>query len=189
MSLYVARTGSGEETCYSRGVPLEYFLQELFGEDHYKLIKMSTPDNLAGGETFGKAFKGANIRFTHIVRAADDEMVSTRVACAAAVRGMAIQCRLGQGSIDVVVPVVLDVKGGDGKLREATMSGILISIKDRLRAGSKASVAIDEAVLHRLWSARQASIHRTRDGAGCTAFAGTRDSTPHDREQGQKIFR
>ena len=120
-------------------VPLEYFLEELFGRGHWVRIAESFPDN-GQGQKLKDAFKGAMIRFTHFGRAGDDTGATTYAAWAAVIRGMAIQCRPGQASIDIVLPIVLKNVG----LSEQVISGILISIKDRSRASNKNKVAIDE---------------------------------------------
>ena len=75
------------------------------------------------------------MRFTHFVRAGDDSAVSTDAAYAAILRSMAFQCSHGQEAIDGLVPIVLT----DGVLKESNMSGMAVSAKDRVAAGSKAS--------------------------------------------------
>jgi hypothetical protein len=122
-------------------VPLETFLQELFGETNYALIADSKPD--FGHLKFRDAFKDTQVRFTHFVRAEDDSAVSTEAAYAAILRSMAFQCSHGQRTIDIMLPLTLK----DEPLREGIMSGMLISIKDRVEPRSKVSIDIDASKL------------------------------------------
>ena len=126
----VRRCGS---ELHTRAVPLATFLQELFGEANYAIIANSKPD--VGDLKFCDAFKDAQVRFTHFVRAGDDSVVSTDAAYVAILRSMAFQCSHGQEAIDGLVPIALM----DGALEESNMSGMAVSVKDRLTAGSKAS--------------------------------------------------
>ncbi|KAH8109129.1 hypothetical protein DFH11DRAFT_1515959, partial [Phellopilus nigrolimitatus] len=129
---------------YSRGVPLKYFIRALFGDEHAEHIFKSHPDNVKNGQTFEEAFDKAWVRFTHFQRAGDSSVISTEAAWAAAARAMAFQCSSGQALLNMFIPIIL----WDAELREEIMSGILIQIKDRVRAGTKASVEIDERAIH-----------------------------------------
>ncbi|KAH8109136.1 hypothetical protein DFH11DRAFT_1492957, partial [Phellopilus nigrolimitatus] len=129
---------------YSRGVPLKHYIRALFGEEHAEHIFKSHPDNVKNGRTFEEAFDKAWVRFTHFQRAGDSSVISTEAAWAAAARAMAFQCSSGQAFLDMYIPIIL----WDAELREEIMSGILIQIKDRVRAGTKASVEIDERAIH-----------------------------------------
>ena len=126
---------------HTYAVPLKSFLQELFGDTNYERIANSEPD--VGGDTFRDAFKNAYIRFTHFVRAGDESAVSTEAAYAAILRSMAFQCSHGQKTIDIMIPVVLK----DETLKEEIMTGILISVKDRVEASTRASIDIDASKL------------------------------------------
>ncbi|KAH8109132.1 hypothetical protein DFH11DRAFT_1731386 [Phellopilus nigrolimitatus] len=125
---------------YSKGVPLEYFIKALFGDNHAERILESHPDNVADGKTFREVFDDAWVRFTHFQRAGDSSVVSTEAAWAAAARAMAFQCSSGQAVIDMVIPVILR---REGKLGEDIMTAILVQDKDRFKAGTRASVEID----------------------------------------------
>jgi hypothetical protein len=125
---------------YSTEVPVNDFMKTLFPH-HWNEIKQSKPDN-CDGETFENAFQDAVVRFTHFGRAADDYATSSAAACAAFMRGMAFQCRSGQYLIDIVIPILL---WRSAKLGEKVMSGMLVSIKDRRVASTKAKVQVDES--------------------------------------------
>jgi len=136
----VKQCKAGEEQ-HTLAVPLETFLQELFGETNYVLIPNSKPH--IGSLTFREAFKDAQVRFTHFVRAEDGRAVTTEAAYAAILRSMAFQCSHDQEDIDILVPLALK----NGALREDVMSGMLIQIKNRVKSGTKASVYIDASKL------------------------------------------
>jgi len=129
----VRKSGPGLRT---RAVPLQAFLEELFGE-HYATIANSTPN--IGSVKFSEAFKDAQVRFSHFARAGDDSAVSTVACCAAILRSMAFQCTHNQRAIDIVIPVAFKNEA----LKESTMTGILISVRDRVQRSTWPSLDID----------------------------------------------
>jgi hypothetical protein len=130
-----------EDVLYSTEVPVNEFMQTLFPHA-WDEIGSSQPDNCPNGEKFEEAFIDAVVRFTHFGRVGDDYAASSAGACAAFIRCMAIQCRPGQFVIDMILPVLLS-RSAD--VDERAMSGILISIRDRIAASTKARAQIDES--------------------------------------------
>ncbi|KAG8845891.1 hypothetical protein FRB96_002221 [Tulasnella sp. 330] len=127
---------------YSSGCPLEIFLTELFGEKGARTILDSKPDNVQDGATLKTAFANAWGRFTHFGRTGDDGGASAWFSWVAFTRGMAIQCAVGQKSIGLVIPVLL--KNAD-KLGESRMTGILISVKDKMRLENPSLLKVDQS--------------------------------------------
>ncbi|KAG8881431.1 hypothetical protein FRB98_004366 [Tulasnella sp. 332] len=132
---------------YSSGCPLEIFLTELFGEKGARTILDSKPDNVQDGATLKTAFANAWGRFTHFGRTGDDGGASAWFSWVAFTRGMAIQCAVGQKSIGLVIPVLL--KNAD-KLGESRMTGILISVKDKMRLENPSLLKDIAALLYAL---------------------------------------
>ncbi len=122
---------------YSQGCALSEFLTKLVGETNYLQLADSMPDNLEGTKNFKDTFKNSRVRFTHFGRAANAKALSPRFVWASFLRCMAVQCHTTQASIDIIIPVLLD----ETKPVEASnMTAILISVKDRSRAGNATSL-------------------------------------------------
>ena len=68
------------EELHTLAVPLETFVQQLFGETNYALIADSKP--YIGDLMLREAFKDAQVRFmiTHFIRAGDGSAVTTEAA-------------------------------------------------------------------------------------------------------------
>lgn len=141
-----ASPGTSLKLCppvYGEAVLLVNFIKALFGPNTEIILK-SRPDNVLDGQTFEEAFKDARVRFTHWAKAGDDTAISTAACFAAAVRGMAWQCREHQGIVDCLIPIIL----WDGLLGESIMSAILIQFKDRAREACAVDMVIDAAALN-----------------------------------------
>jgi hypothetical protein len=139
-----ALTGSKN---YSTAVPLGAFMKALLGRDAWENnIRQSVPDNTAAfeGNSFSAVFNDAKVRFTHFGRAGGH--VSSAMAYAAFLRGMAIQCQPNQQSIDLVIPVFFGTT--ETKVKEQNITAILISIKNRSKPTSIALVAINAENLY-----------------------------------------
>ncbi|CAE6428764.1 unnamed protein product [Rhizoctonia solani] len=99
------------EPQYHRPVPVLDFLRALFHEDHHKLILQAMPvlDRIVAGQStaspLGSAFSESYVFFSHFVLAEDSEMLDIFSLATALVRGMAIQAKDGQESIDAVIPI------------------------------------------------------------------------------------
>jgi hypothetical protein len=129
---------------FSKGCKLITFIEELFSEDYATQILNSVPDNLKSQVKFSEAFANAIVRFTHFGKMADDTGPTSSAMFAAFVRCMAIICWSSQEAVDVVIPVLLE--SGD-KLKESTMTGMLLQIKRRKVKGSRAAYEIDQKVI------------------------------------------
>jgi hypothetical protein len=112
----------------------------LFIDEYADLVLDSSPDNVQG-ISFKEEFKDALVCFTHFGKMADDTGISSAAAWAAFIRHMAIMCRNGQRTVDCIIPVLLR----DTPLCEHVMTGVLVQIKRRIKAGSVAELSIDQA--------------------------------------------
>ncbi|KAI5116426.1 hypothetical protein M0805_008897 [Coniferiporia weirii] len=126
---------------YSNAVPVNLFIQALFGEKNAEGILKSLPDNVPSGVTFEEAFSDAWVRFTHFQWADSPYVLSTEGAWAAVARGMAFQCGPDEDMVNIFIPVVL---GKESKLCESCMSGILVHVRTQIGSGHGARVDIDE---------------------------------------------
>ncbi|CAE6421266.1 unnamed protein product [Rhizoctonia solani] len=87
------------------------FLRAMFHEDHHELILKAMPviDRSIVGQSDAvflcDAFSDSFVSFSHFVLAEDSKMLSAPALATALVRGMAIQARDGQTSIDAVIPI------------------------------------------------------------------------------------
>ncbi|CAA7263721.1 unnamed protein product [Cyclocybe aegerita] len=120
---------------WSSGCSLVTFLKSLTGRKFQELVLDCKPNNLLAseGQPLKEAFARSWVRFTHFGRAADDGAVTTSAACAAFVRAMSFIGWLSQKSVDVCIPILLDI---DKPITEANMSTILVQIKLRSKKGS-----------------------------------------------------
>ncbi|CAA7268435.1 unnamed protein product [Cyclocybe aegerita] len=120
---------------WSSGCSLVTFLKSLTGRKFQELVLDCKPNNLLAseGQPLKEAFARSWVRFTHFGRAADDGAVTTSAACAAFVRAMSFIGWSSQKSVDVCIPILLDI---DKPITEANMSSILVQIKLRSKKGS-----------------------------------------------------
>ena len=142
----VATSTPDELVPFSRAVPVNTFIEELFTVEVVKQVLDSMPDNLPGGsgsprKTFKEAFKGAVLNFTHFAEWVDDSALSEDVALGCFMREMALFCRNGATEVDVFLPVLLDEAE---PLSPCRMSGILVQFKLRAPRGTRAAYVIDQ---------------------------------------------
>ncbi|CUA71498.1 Apolipoprotein B-100 [Rhizoctonia solani] len=91
--------------CYHRPIPVVDFLCALFTDYHHDKILGATPISRQDGETLKNAFSGCYVSFSHFALAGDSKMLSVEALATALVRGMALQAKEGQESIDAVIPI------------------------------------------------------------------------------------
>jgi hypothetical protein len=123
---------------FSAGCRLITFIKMLFTEKNAEMLLNSSPDNVEG-IPFKDAFKDALVCFTHFGKMTDDTGVTSTAAWAAFVRHMAIMCPNGHRSVNCILPVLL----WDTVLCEHVMTGVLVQLKQRKKAGTVAG-SIDE---------------------------------------------
>ncbi len=112
---------------YSRGVTVEAFLKALFSEKYTANVLSCRPDMGGCNTSLKDAFKDAYVRFTHFVQYGNKNHIDTHSALAGIARGMAVQVKHTEATIDLMVPITMEQEN----LREEIMSGILIQIKAR----------------------------------------------------------
>ncbi|CUA67106.1 hypothetical protein RSOLAG22IIIB_13255 [Rhizoctonia solani] len=91
---------------FHRPIPVIDFLCALFNTDHHEKIRSAR--SITGRSdipTLRDAFSGSYVFFSHFALAKDSEMLSTFGLATALVRGMAIQAKDNQRSIDAVIPI------------------------------------------------------------------------------------
>ncbi|QRV75811.1 G2/mitotic-specific cyclin cdc13 [Ceratobasidium sp. AG-Ba] len=118
---------------YHKPVPLLDWLCALFGEQFHDTILGATPvADQAGSQTLKEQFSGAYVFFSHFALADDKEMLTGRGLATALMRGMAIQCKDNQASIDAVIPIHMGSL--DTPISVKTCSAINLQIKNRKQA-------------------------------------------------------
>ncbi|OCH85448.1 hypothetical protein OBBRIDRAFT_891177 [Obba rivulosa] len=137
------------EVIYSKGCSVVTFIEELFSSEHAQKILACCPDNTTG-VPFREVFKSARLRFTHFARLGDNGGITPPALFAAFLRGHAQMCHTTQTKIDVVIPMLLD----EGALCVEHMSGILVSFKRRIVAGSlvKYEISADKLQIFEPWA-------------------------------------
>ncbi|CAE6399124.1 unnamed protein product, partial [Rhizoctonia solani] len=115
---------------YHRPIRVMDFLCALFNKDHHRKIRnaksLTRRDEIA---SLGKAFHNSFIFFSHFALAGDSEMLSAPALATALLRGMAIQAKEGQESIDAVIPIHMGSL--DDPVSAETTSAINLQIKNR----------------------------------------------------------
>ncbi|KEP54377.1 putative G2/mitotic-specific cyclin cdc13 [Rhizoctonia solani 123E] len=120
---------------YHRPLRVVDFLRALFHEDHHELILKALPviDRSVLGERDAvclcDAFSESFVSFSHFVIAEDPEMLSAPALATALVRGMAIQARDEQTSIDAVIPIHMGPL--TAPISSKTTSAINLQFKNR----------------------------------------------------------
>jgi hypothetical protein len=117
---------------FSQGAKLTTFIKELFSVEYAETILGSIPDNVKSSMSFASVFKEAIVRFTHFGKMADDAATTSYAMLAAFVRCMAVIGWDRQKTVDILIPILLRPKE---PLAESVMSGVLIQVKHREKAG------------------------------------------------------
>ncbi|CAE6362278.1 unnamed protein product [Rhizoctonia solani] len=126
------------EPQYHRPIPVLDFLGALFHKDHYESILKAMPiiDRVVPGQPnaapLDKAFSASYVSFSHFVLAEDSKMLSAPALATGLVRGMAIQARDGQASIDAVIPIHMGSL--TDPISSKTTSAINLQFKNRVNA-------------------------------------------------------
>ncbi|KAI1792031.1 hypothetical protein LXA43DRAFT_1181412 [Ganoderma leucocontextum] len=134
---------------FSRAVPVNAFIKELFPPNLAQRVLESVPDNLPAdseappSRTFEEAFEDAVLNFTHFGEWADSDE-SPPNECAAIgcfVRSMAAICRDKHALVDVFLPVLMK---RSAPLRPEVMSGILVQFRQRKVGSTQAAYEVDQ---------------------------------------------
>ncbi|CAE6438410.1 unnamed protein product [Rhizoctonia solani] len=124
------------EPQFHRPIPVLDFLRALFHLSHHKRILEAKPVAPPGGSVpvpLQTAFSKSFVCFSHFALAGDSEMLSASALATALVRGMALQAKDGQESIDAVIPVHMGSL--DVPISPKTTSAINLQFKNRKTAG------------------------------------------------------
>ncbi|KEP45847.1 putative G2/mitotic-specific cyclin cdc13 [Rhizoctonia solani 123E] len=115
---------------YHRPIRVMDFLQGLFHKDHHAEIRdAKSLTRRVGIKSLGEAFHNSFVSFSHFALAGDSEMLSAPALAIALLRGMAIQAKAGQESIDAVIPIHMGSL--DDPVSAKTTSAINLQVKNR----------------------------------------------------------
>jgi len=135
---------SGPETPWRNGCSVTSFLRHLLVQTKEANVECSLPDNVMNGMELKESFKDSWIRFTHFARGADESAMTSSMAYAAFLRGMAVIGWSSQNMVDVMIPILLRT---DLPICEDIMSGLLVQFKCRGRPGSVNALTIEERTI------------------------------------------
>jgi hypothetical protein len=118
---------------FHRPVPVLDFLRALFADEHHEAILKATPiSNKAQAQTLEAVFQEGFVFFSHFALAEDSDMLESKALRTALFRGMALQAKDNQPSIDAVIPIHMG--GIDTEITTATTSAINLQFKNRQRS-------------------------------------------------------
>jgi hypothetical protein len=121
------------EPAFHRPVPVLDFLRALFAEDHHETILKATPvSDKPEAKTLETTFQEAFVFFSHFALAEDSDMLASKSLRTALFRGMALQAKDNQPSIDAVIPI--HMKGINEAITTRTTSAINLQFKNRQRS-------------------------------------------------------
>ncbi|CUA77121.1 putative outer membrane protein PmpA [Rhizoctonia solani] len=115
---------------YHRPIPVLVFLCALFHPSHHqKILSARCLTRKEGVETLSEAFSNSFVFFSHFALADDSQMLSAPALATALLRGMALQAKEGQESIDAVIPIHMGSL--ETPISPKTTSAINLQIKNR----------------------------------------------------------
>ncbi|KAF8761658.1 hypothetical protein RHS01_01192 [Rhizoctonia solani] len=115
---------------FHRPVPVLAFLRSLFASEHHDTILKATPvSDEEEGQSLEVVFKDAFVSFSHFALAEDSDMLSSKALRTALFRGMAMQAKDNQPSIDAVIPIHMG--SVDQAITTETTSAINLQFKNR----------------------------------------------------------
>ncbi|CUA71726.1 PH and SEC7 domain-containing protein 1 [Rhizoctonia solani] len=121
----------GPQPEFHRPVPVLTFLRALFAPLHHDTILQASP--VTGEDdkdsTLQSVFNDAFVCFSHFALADDSEMLEARCLQTALFRGMAMQAKDNQVSIDAVIPIHMG--STTNPITEKTTSAINLQFKNR----------------------------------------------------------
>ncbi|QRV92090.1 Serine/threonine-protein kinase [Ceratobasidium sp. AG-Ba] len=121
-----------EQPRHHHPIPLLTFLKSLFRQGYHRCILDAKPiTNRNGAITLMEAFSKSFVFFSHFALARDSDMLGSYGLASALIRGMALQAKECQQSIDAVIPIHM------GSLTDPispkTTSAINLQFKNRKR--------------------------------------------------------
>ncbi|KDN40562.1 hypothetical protein RSAG8_08034, partial [Rhizoctonia solani AG-8 WAC10335] len=120
---------------YPNTIPVLAFLRALFAENHQNLILNGTPvTGEDGGPRLETTFKEAFVCFSHFALTKDSKMLEAKCLQVALLRGMAMQAKDNQYSIDAVIPIHMGPI--TRPITTETTSTINLQFKNRLVSSS-----------------------------------------------------
>ncbi|KAG9118689.1 hypothetical protein FRC07_006676 [Ceratobasidium sp. 392] len=133
---YLDRTGiqlSLDRPRYHYPVPLLEFMRALFrSEYHERILKAKPINNSDKADNMQQAFSDSFVFFSHFALAENPEILSTFGLATALVRGMAIQAKENQTSIDAVI--LIQMGSPTTPISEKTPSAINLQFKNHKQA-------------------------------------------------------
>jgi len=130
------------DTPWRHGCSVISFLRHLLVQTEEANVECFLPDNVMDGMELKEAFKDSWIRFTHFARGADESAVTSSMAYAAFLRGMAVIGCNSSGLADVMIPILLRK---DVPICEDVMSGLLVQFRCRRRPGLGNAYTMEES--------------------------------------------
>ncbi|QRV83937.1 G2/mitotic-specific cyclin cdc13 [Ceratobasidium sp. AG-Ba] len=118
---------------YHHPIPLANFIRALFNQTHWEKILGAKPiTNKIGSLTLDEAFSGSYVFFSHFALARDSKMLCGIGLASALARGMALQAKECQESIDAVIPIHMGTL--KTPISPKTTSAINLQFKNRKQA-------------------------------------------------------
>ncbi|CAE6458759.1 unnamed protein product [Rhizoctonia solani] len=115
---------------YHRPILVLDFLRALFHQDHHtKILDSNSITRRPGTKSLSEAFRNSFVFFSHFALAGDSKMLSAHLLATALLRGVALQAKEGQESIDAVIPIHMGSL--DDPVSAKRTSAINLQIKNR----------------------------------------------------------
>ncbi|KAH7334565.1 hypothetical protein B0J17DRAFT_770885 [Rhizoctonia solani] len=118
---------------FHRPVSVLAFFRALFADRHHATILEATPMTDKTGMKLQDAFNEAYVSFSHFAIAGDSAMLNVKSLRTALFRGMAIQAKDNQVSIDAVIPIHMGPI--TSPITTQTTSAINLQFKNRKQTG------------------------------------------------------
>ncbi|KAF8747255.1 hypothetical protein RHS01_11366 [Rhizoctonia solani] len=118
---------------FHRPIPLLDFLLALFAEEHHSMVLNATPILSQGdAETLETRFQDAFVSFSHFALAENSDVFRADALQVALFRGVALQAKDNQPSIDAVIPIHMG--STEQAITMEAVSAINLQFKNRKRS-------------------------------------------------------
>ncbi|QRW24453.1 hypothetical protein RhiXN_11365 [Rhizoctonia solani] len=118
---------------FHRPIPLLDFLLALFAEEHHSMVLNATPILSQGdAETLETRFQDAFVSFSHFALAENSDVFRADALQVALFRGVALQAKDSQPSIDAVIPIHMG--STEQAITMEAVSAINLQFKNRKRS-------------------------------------------------------
>ena len=122
---------STPEAIFHRPIRVIDFLQHLFHSTYHEVILDAGPVKARrDSKTLREAYKNAYLSFSHFARAGDVEAAKLGKINKLLLRGLALQCKSTQKSIDMAIPVFFG-DAENGHISEENTSVLQVQIRNR----------------------------------------------------------